>query len=130
MAFQKVGGSRKYFKYSECTPGQKLIENGLYVGAEEGKYGVQHIFNLPSKETAVLNSAGKLNYQLENFATPGKTRCNVTYAGKSKITKGAMAGKDFHDFDTEVDDGDGVLAAGTPPAEPSAVRADSDDISL
>jgi len=104
MAFKKVAATRKYYKYSECEKGQMLIDNGLYVGEEQGKYGIQHIFKQQDGQVVVLNSAGQLNWQLENHATPGKTRCNVFYAGKITLEKGAMAGKESHQFELETDD--------------------------
>lgn len=105
MAFTKVSGARTYFKYKECEQGQKLVDDGLYIGEEQGKFGVQHIFRQKDKKTVVLNSAGHLNWLLENYTTPGKTHCNVIYDKRVKLTKGAMAGKEAHTFELEVDDG-------------------------
>ena len=103
MAFKKVGGPRVFFKYSECSPGDILVPDGVYKGAEEGKYGIVHIFDCDGT-THCLNSAGKLNYDLEKNAVPG-SRCRITYEGKITLTKGAMAGKESHQFLTEIDDG-------------------------
>jgi hypothetical protein len=104
MAFKKVSGARRYYKYNECKPGQKLVDAGVYVGPEEGKFGTQHVFKQQNGEIVVLNSAGQLNWQLDNYATPGATLCNVFYAGKNMLTKGAFKGKEAHNFELEVDD--------------------------
>lgn len=113
MGFQKVAGARKYFKYRECEKGQKLIHEGLYVGPEEGKFGIQHVFRLRggSKDTVVLNSAGHLNWLLENYATPGKTFCNVFYDGKNLLERGAMKGKEAHRFELEVETESGAVVS-------------------
>lgn len=102
MAFRKVAGSRKYFKYNECTVGQKLVDNGEFLGSEDGKYGIQHLFD-EDGTTVVLNSSGHLNWLLKNHVKTGQ-RVNVEYSGKVRLTKGAMVGKDAHTFDLEVDD--------------------------
>jgi hypothetical protein len=103
MAFKKVGGSRVYYKYSELTDGDTLIEGGTYLGSEEGKYGIVHLFQVDS-ETHCLNSAGQLNYLIDKYVAPG-ARCRITYCGKEVLTKGPMSGKESHRFGLEVDDG-------------------------
>lgn len=104
MAFQKVAGARKYFKYAECEQGQRLVVEGLYVGPEQGKYGVQHVFKQKDKEVVVLNSSGHLNWLLENYASAGTSLCNVIYDGKTVLDKGPMKGKEAHRFELEIDD--------------------------
>lgn len=100
--FRKVAGARKYYKYSECDKGQKLVSAGLYVGPEEGKFGINHVFKQEDGQTISLNSAGHLNWLLEDNTTAGKTVCNVYYDGKEMLTKGAMKGKEAHRFELEV----------------------------
>jgi hypothetical protein len=116
MAFKKVGGSRVYYKYSELSDGDTLIEGGTYLGSEEGKYGVVHLFQVDS-ETHCLNSAGQLNYLIDKYVAPG-TRCRIVYCGKEVLTKGPMTGKESHKFGLEVDDG----AGDTPPNDPAPVQ--------
>lgn len=119
MAFKKVGGPRKFFKYNDCTEGDLLVDNGEFLGTEQGKYGVQHVFRELSGDEIVLNSAGHLNYQVEKYLDIG-TRCNITYAGKITLQNGPMAGKESHQFSMEVDDGDRPSVAATPAAEAPA----------
>lgn len=125
MAFKKVAGTRKYFKYKDCTPGQVLVADGEYTGPEDGKFGVQHLFNQRNGEVVCLNSAGHLNYLLKERVKVGQ-RVNIMYADRKLLEKGAFAGKEAHTFDLEVDDvavvGDTVAAA--------ASQATGDDISL
>lgn len=97
----KKMGSRKYFRYSECTAGDVLVEDGVFVGTEQGKYGVIHVFMLNDQSEVVLNSSGQLNYLVDKYLSEG-TRCRVVYGGKNKLTKGAMAGKEAHNFDVFV----------------------------
>lgn len=98
------------------------MDAGLYVGEEQGKFGIQHVFK-EKKETVVLNSAGHLNWLLSNHVQPGQL-CNVIYAGKVVIPKGTFAGKDAHNFELEVDD---APVKASPPLD---VASGMDDISL
>lgn len=127
MAFQKVAGARKYYKYAECTDGQKLVDDGEFVGTEEGRFGVQHIFRQRNSEVVCLNSSGHLNWLIENHVKPGN-RCNVYYAGKVTLAKGAFAGKQAHNFELEIDQAEKVTAPAELPA--SAAASSGPDISL
>lgn len=127
MAFKTVGGARQYYKYSEMNAGDVIIDNGKYLGSEQGKYGVQHLFEVDSM-THVLNSSGQLNYLVEKYLSPGQ-RCNVTYQGKIVLEKGPMAGKDSHQFEMQVDDMSEaapapIQAAAAKPVQPSQPQAE------
>jgi hypothetical protein len=102
MGFKKVAGARKYFKYVECEKGQKLVDSGLYVGPEEGRFGVNHIFRQNDGQVISLNSSGHLNWLLENHTTVGESVCNVIYDGKEVLQKGMMKGKEAHRFELEI----------------------------
>lgn len=129
--FKKVAGARKYYKYAECSKGQKLIAAGLYVGPEEGKFGINHIFRQDDGQVVSLNSSGHLNWLMESHTTPGKTICNVYYDGKEVLQKGAMKGKEAHRFELEVKEPGGAVAAKVSDTAPSAVLESSiPDISL
>jgi hypothetical protein len=105
MAYQKVSGQRKYFKYAECTAGQKLVEDGTYKGIEEGTYGPQYIFNQKNGDIVVLNKAGHLSWLIDKYLKTGQL-CNVYYKGMGEpLSKGPFKGKEPHTFDLEVDDG-------------------------
>jgi len=111
MAFKRVNGERTYFKYAACNKDDMLVKEGLYVGEVEGKYGVEHIFKQEHDgKTVVLNHSGHLDWLLKEYATPGRTLCNVIYDEKVILTKGAMTGKPAHRFHLEVDDGKGEKA--------------------
>lgn len=124
MAYQKVATQRKYFKYAECQKGQKLVDEGVYLGTEEGKFGIQHIFRQKDGETVVLNKSGHLDYLLAENATKG-TKCNVIYDGKIVLTKGPFKGKEANNFELEVDDAGPVAADKIP-----AAIAHTDDLTL
>jgi hypothetical protein len=117
MAFKKVATSRKYFKYADCNPGDVLVNEGTYVGPEEGRYGVQHIFKQRNGEIVCLNSSGHLNWLIENHVSPGVV-VNILYKERVTLTKGPMAGKDAHNFELEVEEvEEGVSAKGKVPTE-------------
>jgi hypothetical protein len=90
-------------KYSECKPNQVLVEGGVYAGSEEGTYGIQHNFTMPDGTTTVLNSAGQLNHLVDKYCNAGDL-VRITYVNKVTLTKGAMKGKEAHNFELEVDD--------------------------
>lgn len=93
-----------YFKYAELNPGDVLIEKGTYLETKEGKYGAQHYFEETSNsERKVLNSSGQLNYLVDTYLKEG-TVCKIVYKGKVLLSKGAMSGKEAHNFDLYVDD--------------------------
>jgi len=125
MAFQRVSIQRTYFKYPECKKGDILVNAGIFIKTEDGKFGPQHIFRekVSGKEVC-LNSSGHLNYQLEEHVTPGDL-CNVIYDGKVLLTKGTFAGKEAHNFIVEVDP-----AAKTVVPKADTVSAPVNDITL
>lgn len=141
MAFKKVSTARKYFKFAECKPGDKLVDAGIYVGPEEGRFGIQHIYKQTNGEIVCLNSSGHLNWLMENHVKPGQL-VNVYYADKVMLTKGAFKGKEAHNFEVEIDDEHGVSqrktvddsavtdAALASARADAALSAGGDDISL
>jgi hypothetical protein len=104
MVIRSVTGSKKYFRYADCEDGEMLIENGVYLGETEGRYGIQHEFRLQDGTVVVLNSAGHLNFQLQHYVKPGQA-CWVVYSGKGEVPSGPLKGKMFHRFDVQIDDG-------------------------
>ena len=93
----------RYFKYGEMNKGDILIESGVYLESKEGRYGVQHYFEESlTGERKVLNSSGQLNYLVDAHLSEG-TKCKIEYDGKHKLTKGAMKGKEAHQFKLYVD---------------------------
>jgi len=127
--FKKVAGARKYFKYTECEKGQKLVSAGVYVGPEEGKFGTNHIFRQDDGQVVSLNSSGHLNWLLENYATPGRTVCNVIYGGKEVLQKGSMKGKEAHRFELEIKEPE-AMDASKPAALAGEPSSQFPDISL
>lgn len=103
MAFTKIAGVKKYFKYSECTQNQPLVADGEYIGSEEGMYGIQHNFKQRDGNIVVLNKAGHLDWLLDNYVKLGQ-RVNINYAGKSELTKGQFKGKEAHSFELAIED--------------------------
>lgn len=126
MAFKKIAGVRKYYKYKDCTPGQRLVDDGEYTGSEEGKFGIQHLFTQRNGEVVCLNSAGHLNYLLKEHVKVGQ-RVHIDYADRKVLAKGTFAGKEAHTFDLSVDD---APVAQTAESAAAAVPSADGDISL
>lgn len=125
MTFKSVNNPRTFFKYKDCKPGQVLVENGIFVATEDGKFGPNHIFReIPSQEIKVLNSSGHLNYQLDKRVSTGSL-CRVIYEGVETLSKGTFAGKPCHQFDVQVDH-DAAVA----PEHKVAAPSSGTDISL
>ncbi len=98
MQFNEVGGSVSYINVApNGKPAFKagdVIVEGTFMRTFQGKFGLQHEF-MVGNEKKVLNGFGSINYKLQDIEP--KTTCRVVYNGKQKLTKGKMAGKDFHD---------------------------------
>jgi hypothetical protein len=97
---QKVGtGNVKFFKYSELNPNEVLFERARYLESFQGKFGVVHKFVDPiTNQELNLNSSGQLNYLIKTHLTEGQY-CKVVYLGKVVLDKGAMKGKEAHNFE-------------------------------
>ncbi len=119
MAFQKVSLSKTFHKYTQTEPGTVLVNEGVYLGTEEGKYGIEHLFKSPNGGIIVLNKAGGLCKKLEKFASIGQ-KVSVTFQGKKLIPSGRFAGKECYDFDVSVDD------SFTPTATTTVASTDGD----
>lgn len=123
-SFRKIGGPKQYFKYSECEKGQVLVEGAKYIGRSPNKFGNEnHDFKpLEGGPIICLNSAGQLNWLMENHVVEGDL-VRVVYEGKSTIeTKGhAMEGKEAHSFTVEV-------AESTEQLDASAVKKVQDNM--
>lgn len=146
MAFQKITGKRKYYKYAECSPGQVLVE-GHFIGLEAGKFGTNLLFRDGDGEITCLNSAGQLLYVFQDPdrvergqrmnpqpVRPGQY-VRVTYSGKEEIkaAHSAFHGKEAHRFEVEVDDERAKSLEDTPtksPTKSAPVDAPVSDISL
>ena len=103
--FKKVGGPKKYFKYKECEAGQVLVE-GVYIGRTPNKFGKENFDFKPEEgPTVSLNHAGQLAYLIENYVREGDT-VQVIYEGTAVLEKGAFAGKEVHNFEVNVAEGD------------------------
>lgn len=101
--FRSVGGQKKYFKYAECEQGQVLVE-GKFVGAVPSRFqGNNYEFRPEQGPIVSLNHSGHLKYLIETYVKEGDL-CRVIYDGKTTIEKGAMAGKEAHQFKVEVAD--------------------------
>jgi hypothetical protein len=79
---------------------------GEYVGSLQNRfddkkldYKLEEVDNDGNKtgRTIVINGAGNLGYRMKDIALG--TLVQIQYLGRSKITKGKMAGKESHSFD-------------------------------
>lgn len=117
--FRSVGGPKKYFKYSECSEGDLLVE-GKYIGRSPNKFGNENFDFKPEDggPTVCLNHAGHLAYLMDNYVSEGDL-VQVVYDGKSKLEKGPMKGKEAHSFIINVADSNEQLegVSGTSPED-------------
>lgn len=104
MAFKKMNVEKNFLKWKDCAEGD-VIAFGVFEKCGEDNFGnPTYEFRNPDTNTIqVLNSAGHLNYLLNEYAVFGDF-CKITYDGTIKIEKGKMAGKDSHTFTLEIDD--------------------------
>lgn len=114
----------KYVKYAESNKGDVLVD-GIYVESKEGRYGIQHVFEAEDGQRTVLNSSGQLNYLVDSYLVEGQ-RCKVVYDGKVTLEKGAMAGKQAHQFNLFRDKAvsKAVNPAGSNVVESNTIRTD------
>lgn len=97
--FKSVFAPRKFFKYSELSPGT-VLTTGVYQGAVEGTYGLQYVIKEEDGTEAILNKAGHLSFLLDRAGKGSIVQ--VVYLGQGKVTKGKFAGKASHQFDVRV----------------------------
>lgn len=96
MAFEEVGGSKTYVKYSECKAGDVVVE-GHFIGSVPSKFGGNnHEFRTESGKIVSLNKSGQLDYCLKHIAVGDYVR--VVYEGKTILDKGTFKGKEAHNF--------------------------------
>lgn len=111
MAFRKVSDPAKYFDFKTTKAGTVLVQNGVYVGAKEGNFGLTHYFR--DKEGAkekVGISGGQLNYLVENGEIEEGCSYRVTFDGKDLLQSGPYKGKEVNKFSVELDE-DSVASA-------------------
>jgi hypothetical protein len=98
VVFNELGGAVSYINVAPngkpaFNAGDVIIE-GVFKKTFQGKFGLQHEF-MVGTDKKVLNGFGSINYKLQDIEP--NTTVRVVYNGKQKLTKGKMAGKDFHD---------------------------------
>ena len=113
MAFQEVGGAKRYVKYSEASPGDVLVE-GYYAGTTVGKFGNQYNFSTEDGQQVTLNKSGQLEYALK-FVEVGEY-VRVVYEGMVNLQKGTFKGKDAHNFKVMKDPDRRRVSGATVPA--------------
>jgi hypothetical protein len=123
MSFQNLDLTKVYHKYAEKTKGEVIVE-GFFIGSTQGTYGIQHNFRTLDGKLHVLNSAGHLNYAVEQL-TVGNF-CQIRYDGEIRLTKGPMAGKNAHQFLVAVDP-DRKMGVDPTPVPIEEPKPDNDD---
>ena len=96
-------GQPKYYKYSECTEGQKLVVKGEFMGVTEGRYGDQYTFYEDgSGDQVVLNRSGQLAWRIEQGQIAEGGYYDIEYSGTEQLSSGTFKGKDAHKFKISV----------------------------
>lgn len=123
MGYKKVSGRIKFWKLNETSPGEVLVNDGIYIGEEAGKFGPQYRFREPDQ--FVVLSGRQLGWLLDNYASPGD-KCRVIYAGQEILTKGTFKGKPVHQFELELADDEAASPVETieQPVEVAEVAAE------
>lgn len=103
MGYKKVSGKIKFWKLTETEVGEVLVNDGIYIGEEAGKFGPQYRFREPDQ--FVVLSGRQLGWLLDNYASPGD-KCRVIYGGQEILTKGNFKGKPVHQFELELAEDD------------------------
>lgn len=128
-------GLPKYFKYSECKPGQKLVTMGEFIGTTQGKFGdLYNFLELATGTQVVLNKTGQIAWRIEQGHIAEGGVYDVTFEGKEKLTQGKFAGKEANKFKfAKYDDGEiaeagyrrsgAVAKAPTPTPTPQEISA-------
>lgn len=92
-------GLPKYWKYTECEAGTKLVSMGEFVGTTEGKFGDQYNFmELETNQHVVLNKAGAIAWRIEQGHLQEGDVLDIIFDGKTEITTGDFEGKEANNF--------------------------------
>lgn len=88
-------GQTAYYSAKTLSPGQEL--SGVYTGsAVSGKYNTITHYLSNGDDRVGINGTGKLN-KLLSMVSEG-ANITIKYLGEGTISKGASAGKPFHDW--------------------------------
>ena len=123
--FTTVGGvgDTTYPKYASTPVGTVLINDGVYLGAVESRFGgYGYPFRMNDGTRIHLNSAGQLAMRMAEIEAG--THCHIVYQGTETLKKGAFKGKDCHQFQVSV----GGVEVGA--IAPTVHAAEDLDISL
>lgn len=111
MGFKQIGGNRVYKSWKEWKKGDTIV--GVYESSYTdnfGKTGYQikvlesTIEGFNQGVTVGLNSTGSLNYKMKTVKE--NSIIKLVYGGIGKIAKGKYKGKDFHEVNLFVDEGE------------------------
>tara|TARA_R110002020_G_scaffold341875_5_gene556440 strand:+ start:84 stop:488 length:405 start_codon:yes stop_codon:yes gene_type:complete len=89
----------RYVKPSELNNGDILV--GVFKETKTSEFGPTYLLETDG-ETIGLNGCGSLNWQIDNISPTAGDVLKVTYGGMKTIEKGAMRGKDCHEFNVKV----------------------------
>lgn len=90
-----------YPKYASTPKGTVLINDGVYLGAVESRFGgYGYPFRMTDGSHIHLNGAGQLAMCMEKVL-PG-THCHIVYCGTEVLEKGKFVGKECHQFQVSV----------------------------
>ena len=123
--FTQVGGPSEttYPKYALTPAGTVLVEDGVYLGAVESRFGgYGYPFRMKNGARVHLNSAGQLALRMEGIEAG--THCHIVYCGTEVLKKGAYKGEECHQFQVSV----GGVEVGA--IAPTVHAAEDLDISL
>lgn len=136
MAFKRVSDPVKFHDLKSLAKGTVCVQNGIYLGSKDGKFGLTHFWREKDGGKVGL-SGGQLDYLFEQGELTVGYSYRVTFDGKEPLKKGPYAGKEVNKFLVDLDDesveaADKKAAAAVPLAKVAgaAMAEELDDISL
>ena len=104
MAFQEVGGVKRFKAYKDMEPGEVVAE-GWYLGESKGNY-MHPNYDVKDKdtgETVCANGCGTLKKKMEEAKVIPGDYVRIEYHGTDIMKKGTFRGKEAHNIRLFVD---------------------------
>lgn len=92
---KEIAGTKLYPKFADMKAGETVVK-GEFLREFEGKYGPQFEFMSEDGDIVVVNGNGQIKHKMQ-FVREGQ-HVEIEYDGSIVLDKGAMKGKDCHQF--------------------------------
>lgn len=95
-------GLPKYFDFKTTPAGTKLVTMGEYIGATEGRFGLNHSFLELQGGQQVVLSGKSLDWRVTNEDLVEGKVYDITFGGREVLKKGKFEGKEVNNFNLAV----------------------------